>query len=704
MIGFYRFMVQLSLLFLSGSCFSQSIYRFTLFEGAAVDSGFQLKVEIENTCRSKEECSLNDAKIVFSAGNKGRLRYLVYNKPLNYGEAYELTVDVRSPQRFDLKINDMHVGTISSGVDTIPTLKYSGFGMPHWSSWRAQYYVRQGRVDFGSGDGQSITVFGKRRNGWLRRPIFGREPLQKMTNGGGQFPVSLKSVRTNFEFERMVELSKMKPIVDSYGQLINSEYEGKVVSDSDFGNTIQQEDSILDAWLSSNSIADADLPKLTGTGYYRVEKYNSFWWLVSPTGDISFYRGLSSVPGTEWPSTPVTGREHLFESLSRDDGFPNRWLVDSPWGERGTKYFSFTASNLERKYGEKWMDRNKKNTERRLKAWGFSGAGKWGQLENFPYFPVLNRDGVPVVVEHPDIFDPHVRSIFYDRIKEQIGSRINDSNVVGWSIGNEYSEIIKKHEVVKTLKIPRDFPLKRNFIDYAIVNLYDGNYEKLSKSWKSSTKTRDALYSAAIDVAPSDVESLRLFYADAYYQFLYRIIKEIDANHLYFGFWITPGWWENSSDWLTLAKHVDVIGFDRYSIDFVNKELAQLIFQANKPILVGEFSFPAHYSGSRGFGMYSNLDVEGDADSGDFYSAWLSEAVINPFCIGINWFEYRDQPITGRGSLDQLGLVIGENHAFGLVSVTDTPKWHLVEKIRRSNVSADSFRYLESLKANIGVK
>ena len=65
-------------------------------------------------------------------------------------------------------------------------------------------------------------------------------------------------------------------------------------------------------------------------------------------------------------------------------------------------------------------------------------------------------------------------------------------------------------------------------------------------------------------VPPQDIEKLRRFYADRYYGFIYETVKEIDPNHLYLGFWITVGWWENEEDWRLIARHCDVIGYDRY--------------------------------------------------------------------------------------------------------------------------------------------
>jgi hypothetical protein len=196
------------------------------------------------------------------------------------------------------------------------------------------------------------------------------------------------------------------------------------------------------------------------------------------------------------------------------------------------------------------------------------------------------------------------------------------------------------------------------------------------------------------------VEALRRFYADRYYAFIYRTIKALDPNHLYFGFWIVPGWWENEEDWRLIARHCDVIGYDRYAYEFVDAPLQRLIEETDKPILCGEFSFPPFYGGRRGYGVYS-VWTEDEAAAGEAYRRWLRAAARHPFCVGVAWFQYRDQPLTGRGPGRGADLVHGEHFAFGTVDIADQPKWPLVERMREANLQAVSWRW-EAMEAGRG--
>jgi len=57
------------------------------------------------------------------------------------------------------------------------------------------------------------------------------------------------------------------------------------------------------------------------------------------------------------------------------------------------------------------------------------------------------------------------------------------------------------------------------------------------------------------------------------------------------------------------------------------------------------------------------------------------------------WFQYRDQPLTGRGPGSGPNLVYGEHYAFGIVDGTDRPKWDLVERMRAANLAAANARW-----------
>jgi len=510
-------------------------------------------------------------------------------------------------------------------------------------------------------------------------------------------PEDTVTVTASVRFARG-EIRRWAPYIDRYGQSRYAEWPGKVRGDEDLRGDIAREDAELAKMPPS-----ADFDPYGGytqagwreepTGFFRTAKRNGFWWLVTPYGNPCFYLGVSVFPGLTASSTPTTEREFLFEWLPpREEPWAAAWSANR-WGVNdGTEYLCFYACNLIRKYGPgDWMERATQQGMRRLKSWGFSGGGKWGAPPNAVSTPVLDAGTTPRLVRHPDIFDPKVCEIFRRELERQILPRRDDAMVLGWAVGNEFDEIITGTEIREILAKPADTPAKRALLDYALDELYSGSLANLAGAWKIKAANRTALY--AISPAPpaGDLEKLRRFYADRYYDFLYRTVKAIDPNHLYLGFWISLGWWENEEDWRLIARHCDVIGYDHYSRAYDNGLLARLQAETDKPALCGEFSFPPWYDGTRGFGRF--LVSSGDeAEAGDLYYRWTGFAARDPYCVGLIWFKYPDQNLTGGGPGRGPRLVLGDHFSFGLVTVTDRPKWPLVKRVREANLKAAAWR------------
>jgi len=295
------------------------------------------------------------------------------------------------------------------------------------------------------------------------------------------------------------------------------------------------------------------------------------------------------------------------------------------------------------------------------------------------------------LVKHPDVFDPAVRATFRAELEGQIGSARSDPRVLGWSVDNEYNEIITRGEITGILAKPAGTPAKRALLDYAVDRLYGGSVADLAHAWRISAGDRASLYGLSPVPPAADLDKLRCFYADRYYAFIYQTVRSIDPNHLYLGFWIMPEWWQSEEDWRLIARHCDVIGYDRYAQEYASPLLARLQAETNKPTLCGEFSFPPYYEGQRGFARFQ-VSSRNDADAGDMYHRWVEAAAKDPYCVGQIIFEYRDQPLTGRGPGHGVRLTFGEHFAFGLVTETDRPKWDMVRRVHAANLNAAKWR------------
>jgi uncharacterized protein (TIGR03437 family) len=293
------------------------------------------------------------------------------------------------------------------------------------------------------------------------------------------------------------------------------------------------------------------------------------------------------------------------------------------------------------------------------------------------------------VAVHPDIFDPIVQQVLQSSLQQQIQAGVNDSRILGWSFGNEHDDLITPAEVQTILGLASTVPAKRALVDQALSAIYGNNVAAMASAWGVTATTTAGLYNASPTPPAADIETLREYYEDQYFGFVYQAIKGIDPNHLYFGIWIVPGWWVNATDWQLNAAHVDVIGYDRYSPVFEDSLLEGLAKSTAKPMFLGEFSFPPSYNLLRGYEVYPSASATDDADAGAQYQSNLESAARNPWCVGVAWFEYRDEPVSGRGFLGEtdLDLVESEDYAFGMVDVADRPKYDLVNQVRTTNLA-----------------
>jgi len=493
---------------------------------------------------------------------------------------------------------------------------------------------------------------------------------------------------------RPSDLKPLSPFVDKYGQSRYAEWPGKMHSDGDLRQSVKDDTRIMASLPASPDYDPYGGYKKAGwhekaTGFFAATQHNGRWWLLSPEGNPTFYTGIDTAPALNWDSTPITGREFLFESLPPRDGDTASAWSENPWGtDPGIAVVALHSANMARKYGSSWQDVEKDLMAKRIKAWAFSGMGKFcDPIPGITDIPVLNTGGVPKIAGHADVFDTAVQDAFRESLRKQIEPRIKDSYVVGWSVGNEYDEIIKPGEVRDILNMPGTAPAKRALADYALDKIYGSDIAKAAAAAGVTAATREEFENAKLTLPDDAIETLRRYYADRYYEFIYRTVKTIDPRHLYLGFWISFGWWVNEEDWRLIGKHCDVIGYDRYDYNFSNKDLDRLAKETGKPTLCGEFSFPPVYRAERGYAFYQS-GAEDEAASAKLYKRWMQSAATDPYCVGVGWFQYRDEPLTGRGGGHGTDLVYGEHFAFGLVDVTDRPKWNMLKEMRKANLAA----------------
>ena len=97
------------------------------------------------------------------------------------------------------------------------------------------------------------------------------------------------------------------------------------------------------------------------------------------------------------------------------------------------------------------------------------------------------------------------------------------------------------------------------------------------------------------------------------------------------------------------------------------------------PIIIGEFHF-----GTPARGLAPGLaQVKNQEERGVAYRYYVENAAAHPALIGTHWFQWIDQPSTGRFD--------GENYNIGLLDVTDRPYPAMV------NASRETFNRLSDV-------
>lgn len=655
------------------------------------DSGFTLDLE---SSTAGDTCRLSSLNLALGIADGTAWRYAVASPPWQYNRDYHVRAVIGSAGA-SLYLDGTLVKQ-SQGKFVPARSDLTAAAIPSWASDPAEYQIEPETLAVGSSGAEPVHLT------WpapTRRQIaLWLLSQQDDRSVAGWRAGESVTIDATFRIIPKPDWLQFAPMIDRYGQCVYADWSKKVTTDDQIKKALAEEDRRYAAWGVSK-----DYDKYGGylragwksraTGYYRVEKHHGIWWLITPLGTPCFYTGLDTVPNTAGDFTPVAHREKLFAWLPPKTGaYAGVW--GGMWGAQGsTDFVAFAGATSARIHGSDWKKVELALAAKRVRAWGFCGVGKWGFLDSMPVIRDLYRDSVPNLVNHPDIFDPKVQDDLEAALRSQMAPQINDPYVVGWSLGNEYPEDFTPDEIIGILAKDAAVPSKRALIDYALKSLYGGDITKMAAAWEVTASTPADLYKAAPKPPAQDIENLRRYYASRYFAWVYKTVKSIDPNHLYFGYWIVPrDWWVNESDWSTIAPYCDVIGYDHYNATFSYPGFSRLLQLTNKPILCGEYSFPPDYRGTRGFGKYGAISVDTDAQAGEDYTRWMKDAAQNPYCIGGCYFEYRDESLTGWGPALGSEPVYGEHYAFGLIDVTGRPKWDLVTRIRAANLAAAGWR------------
>ena len=332
--------------------------------------------------------------------------------------------------------------------------------------------------------------------------------------------------------------------------------------------------------------------------------------------------------------------------------------------------------NWKRKFGEDWRVCFRELAYRRLRAWGFNTIANWSaqdvQTESPIPFTVWASHGGRRNVEGSggfwgkmvDVFDPSFAEGTDENIARTAKTFADNPLVVGWFVDNEMSwEGIPGG----ALASPPDQPARVAFVE-DLKGKY-GSLEGVNEAWGTKAGSWDELRMPQRPSAAchEDLEAFEYRFARRYFEVVAAALDKHAPNHLYLGCRFSLRYCPEPA-LRACAEVVDVVSINGYLPEIEPDAFVDL----GKPVIIGEFHFGALDRGMFHQGLQA---AEDQADRGRKYAQYVRSVARNPAFVGCHWFEYADQPTTGR-SQD------GENYAIGLVSVVDVPYEEFIEAAR----------------------
>jgi hypothetical protein len=552
--------------------------------------------------------------------------------PTNWDGYDFLVLEFRasSSQRFELGLQTTQ-GLISKKIHPFPGV---------WV--RASIPLRFYRQPLGDGVDLAATVNQPRNSYWIN------------IEGGGNGPTSaVQGLRVVMRYPagsptleiRSVTLAKAdpgdailegKPLIDAFGQYTHAEWPGKAHSAADLQRDWAEEDAALAGASFPNRSPYGGFAntQARATGFFRVEKIDGRWWLISPDGHLFYSAGVNVV--SPMAGTRATGREDMFTVLPPPLPLP---AAAAGFSRRFGPQTSFYTANLLLRYGDGWQAKWAATTAHRFQAWGLNtanGPGLSDAHEQVPYVLTLRSwQTGPAIMGLPDVYSDNFAPQVQAASDRQLGPRKDDPWLVGYFIGNEPPWPGRESQFVDLLLAGPTSEVKRRL-----------------KLWLADGDTP---------------ERRKQFVLDAFAHYLAVInaaVKQSDPNHLNLGirFGGTP-----PDDVVRLARGFDVYSFNKYRYAIPAAYLDHLYALVGLPMIIGEFHIGVPNRGMAP-GLVQAMNQE---ERGVAYRYYVEQAASHPAVVGTHWFQWIDEPVTGRSD--------GENYNIGLIDVTDRPYPELVE-------------------------
>lgn len=441
------------------------------------------------------------------------------------------------------------------------------------------------------------------------------------------------------------------PLVDEFGQWIPSDWTGKAKSLDDLKAAWNEEEQTLQSDNFKVSKYGGFLgTKAKATGFFRVEKIDSKWWFIDPEGHLFFSSGITGIgPRSEFAR--IKGREYIFTAIPPAElTVSNQTVISSNQTDRRRGNTSFYTWNLYRRFGADWYQKWMDMTVQRMDNWGINTIGNWsdvtlGGSHRKAYVATLNGWGIETgIMGMPDVYAPDYVANVDAAAARQCAPRKDDPYLLGYFIGNEPPWPNRESELVNSI--------------------LNGEATQMQTELKKYLTKEDT------------PERRKDFVYNTYSKFIRIVnaaIRKHDPNHLNLGIRFGGS---APDDIIKASKGFDVFSLNIYGYEANPNTLQKIYDFTGLPIIIGEFHF-----GTPGRGLAPGLaQTSNQEERGVAYRYYVENAAAHPALIGTHWFQWIDQPSTGRDD--------GENYNIGFLDVTDRPYPELI------NAAKETFKRL----------
>jgi hypothetical protein len=467
------------------------------------------------------------------------------------------------------------------------------------------------------------------------------------------------------------------PFIDTFGQYKHKDWPGKVHSLDELRQRLHDEAADLAAnpgptdWDQYGGWANG--PKLKATGFFRAEKVNDKWWLVDPDGHLFWSHGIDCVRMLD--STPIDERSAWFENfpgdiLSGREFLSTGYALKGHYAGKNPKTFSFAGANLKRKYGENWQHNYGDTVHRRIRSWGLNTIANWSDaglflLRRTPYTDTVGSHGARMIEgsegywgKFPDVFDASFAAAVRRSMEGKQRSSANDPWCLGYFSDNEMSWGNDTSLALGALKSSAAQAAKKEFVSdlkakYAGIGKLNLTWGTSYASWENLLESRELPDQKR---AREDLIAFCVKTAETYFRTVRESIKAVAPNQLYLGCRFAEA---NDHAAKAAGKYCDVVSYN-----FYRRSIADFQYPGgDKPLIVGEFHFGAL---DRGLFHTGLVPVENQRARAEAYREYVLGALRHPQFVGTHWFQWQDEPTTGR-------VYDEENYQIGFVDIADTP-------------------------------